>query len=283
MQPSSWLPFCLSFSCFQGGNKPGSTDKAQSTSTVDLSSTDIAGALMSMDSWDPGYFTEHGYSVWTEDSVFRVLSQHSDHNSLNLVVHLYVDTEHKAVTIYENNLPNESPSEDALEIQNIYRALCLRAKIDPNRIQWIAMDVSDWTTSIMLEEYRHNNGLGQDDFYITPGQADWERFSTDPHFQAAAKMIPKVEIDRIAVRSQQREAQVSGYLPFDVESMMFSFKQPVSEDDDASIDPIDQSLLEIKIKNNLDAIVHYAEHAIATTTKAFLEAESKSDEAVTEA
>ncbi|KKF92806.1 hypothetical protein CFO_g4842 [Ceratocystis platani] len=210
MQPSSWLPFCLSFSCFQGGNKPGSTDKAQSTSTVDLSSTDIAGALMSMDSWDPGYFTEHGYS-------------------------------------------------------------------------WIAMDVSDWTTSIMLEEYRHNNGLGQDDFYITPGQADWERFSTDPHFQAAAKMIPKVEIDRIAVRSQQREAQVSGYLPIDVESMMFSFKQPVSEDDDASIDPIDQNLLEIKIKNNLDAIVHYAEHAIATTTKAFLEAESKSDEAVTEA
>ncbi|PHH53400.1 hypothetical protein CFIMG_008212RA00001 [Ceratocystis fimbriata CBS 114723] len=253
MQPSSWLPFCSSLSCFQGGNKPGSADQALA---IEVRSTETTGAIMPTGSWDPSYFKEHGYSFWTEDNFFKVFTEHYGRNSLDPVVRLYIDPEHQAVTIFEDNLHDESPSTLTLEIQNIYRALCLKAEIDPNIIEWIAMD-----------GHRQNNGLGQDDFYITPGHADWETFSNGHHFQAAAKMIPGGEIDRIAVRSQQREAQVPGYVPINVECIMFSLKQPVSEDDDASMDSIGENLLEIKIKNNLDAIAGYAEHVIATNTK----------------
>ncbi|PHH53437.1 hypothetical protein CFIMG_008213RA00001 [Ceratocystis fimbriata CBS 114723] len=282
MQPSSWLLFCLSFWCVQGGNIPGSADKDQFTPTIEARSTKTTRAIRPTSSWDPAYFKEHGYSFWTEDNVFKVFTERYGHNSLDPVVHLYVDTEHEAVTIYEDNLLDESTSEDTLKIQNIYRALCLKAEIEPTRMQWIALDVDDPTTSIMLRDHRQNNGLSQDDFYITPGQNGWKTFSNNHYFQAAAKMIPGGEIDRIAVRTQQREVQVAGHPPIDVECIMFSFKQPFLRNDGFSMDPIDKNLLEIEIKNNLDAIVESAEHAIATTTKALLEAES-SDETVTEA
>ncbi|KAL1888055.1 hypothetical protein Cpir12675_006325 [Ceratocystis pirilliformis] len=187
-------------------------------------------------------------------------------NSLDPVVHLYIDMEHEAVTIYEDNLRSESPSRRALDIQNIYTALCLRAGIAPTRMQWIGMDVDDRATAIMLREHRVDNELGLDDFYITPGQAGWEAFSNNRYFQAAAKVIPQVEIDRIAVRRQQRGIQVPGYPPVDVQSITFSFKQPDSEDHDASIDRIDENLLEIKINNNLDSIVKSAQHAILVSS-----------------
>ncbi|KAL2887255.1 hypothetical protein HOO65_050376 [Ceratocystis lukuohia] len=283
MHPSSWLPFCLSFCCVLGGNIPGSAEKDQLTPTIEARSTETTGAIRPTGSWDPAYFKEHGYSYWTEDNVFKVFTERYGHNGLDPVVHLYVDTEHKAVTIYEDNLRYESPSEDALEIQNIYSALCLRARSDPNAIQWIAIDVDDSTTRIMLRDHRQNNDLDQDDFFITPGQAGWETFSNNHYFQVAAKMIPEEQIDRIAVRTQQREVQVAGHPPVNVECMMFSFTDSFSKDDGASMDSIDDNLREIKIKNNLDAIVDHAEHALATTTKALLKAESNSDGTVSEA
>ncbi|KAL2890791.1 hypothetical protein HOO65_010149 [Ceratocystis lukuohia] len=151
MLPHSWLPFCTSFSCFQGGNKHDSTVVSWST-----------------DPWDSNYLTDRGYSLWTEDDEWKVFSLRFHYLDKYPVVQLSIDTDYQG--------------------------------------------------------------------------ADWETFSNSHYFQAVSKMMPGVEIGRIDVRRQQVEVWHHGYPPIDVECMTFWFKQPVSEDDDASMDPIAKNL-----------------------------------------
>ncbi|PHH53589.1 hypothetical protein CFIMG_005054RAa [Ceratocystis fimbriata CBS 114723] len=223
MLPHSWLPLCTSFSCFQGGNKHDSTVVSWST-----------------DPWDSNYLTDRGYSLWTEDDEWKVFSHRFHYPNKYPVVQLSIDTDYQGVSICDDNLRDETPSGVNLEIQNIFAALSSRAGIDPNRMQWISINDA-WATDT-VRDYRQDHDLGPDDFYITPEQADWETFSNSHYFQAVSKMMPGVEIGRIDVRRQQIEVWHHGYPPIDVECMTFWFKQPVSEDDDASMDPIAKNL-----------------------------------------
>ncbi|KKF93915.1 hypothetical protein CFO_g3728 [Ceratocystis platani] len=142
------------------------------------------------------------------------------------------------------------------------------------------MDADDWDVGIMVRDYRQENGLGPDDFHVTPEQEGWEDFSKTRYFQAAAKMKPEAQINRIDVKKQKRLPRNPGNTPLDVEYLMFSFQQPVSGDyvEDDSTNSIEKDLLEINIKENFDAIAKAAETAMIASSTTRLESGPKSDE-----
>ncbi|PHH51488.1 hypothetical protein CFIMG_008668RA00001 [Ceratocystis fimbriata CBS 114723] len=266
------FPPCLLSHVLTGGNKP--------SPTAGLGSTQNTGTPMSTDLSSIGYFTDRGYSLWTGDNVFKVFTDRYSPSSLDPTVHLYVDTQNQAVTIYEDNLGRETRSKRTLKIENVYTALCSRAGISVDTIQWIAMDADDWDVGIMVRDYRQNNDLGLDDFHVTPEQEGWEAFSKTRYFQAAAKMKPEAQINRIDVKKQRRLPRNPGNTPLDVEYLMFSFQQPVSGDyvEDDSTDPTEKDLLEINIKENFDVIAKAAENAVISSSTTRLDGGPKIDE-----
>ncbi|KKF93913.1 hypothetical protein CFO_g3726 [Ceratocystis platani] len=189
------------------------------------------------------------------------------------VFHAYLDKDHKAVTIYSNNLDQESASENNLAPFQIFRALCFQKSIHYKTMELVNMDVNDPTTRKFIRNYRKSNRLGSDrKIEVTPSHEDWKMFTSIFYYDHAVQMISWLEIDKITIEQQKREIQTPGHPSAAVEVMMFSFKQSVPEDKNIAIDPIDQHAAELAAEDNLKASIKSAEDVSGADFKTVLDA-----------
>ncbi|KAL1892048.1 hypothetical protein Cpir12675_004699 [Ceratocystis pirilliformis] len=299
MRFSPMMCFCLSWSCLKSGIENDESDELVAPASISASmsveptsiltstsveSTSISASMSTeptaisdpkpTNPADPYYLSKRGYGAWHLDGGgIKVYSERYGNAASSPVLHVYLDKDHKATTIYSNNLDKESASENNLAAFQIYRALCFQKNIHYNIMEWVGMDVHDAATLTFIRNYRKNKRLDSNgEIEVTPSHEDWKMFTSIFYYDYAVQMIPGVEIDKITINRQEREIRRFGHPSVVAEVMMFSFKQPVPEDKNIAIDPIDEHAAELSAEDNLKAAIKSAEDVSEADLKTVLDA-----------
>ncbi|KAL1888054.1 hypothetical protein Cpir12675_006324 [Ceratocystis pirilliformis] len=262
MRIPSVASLCLSLSCFKSSSPP--SDAAG-----------IENSLLTNPS-DPQYLLSHGYAVVEQQGVAKVYTTRYGltQETLYPVLHVFLDAQSQAVTIYRNNLHREESNESSLKLFEIYKALCYRQGIPYDSMQWISMDIEDPLTVATIQNYRQRRGVGKKDIGVTPGHTDWNTFSGNRYYEYAVQMIPEKEIDQIVVTRQERDIKHTIYPAVIAECIMFSLKHQALDDDSTTLDPTEEPPIEPTTKVSFNAAVEAAKDASEVDSKAFLEAGS---------
>ncbi|KAL2888951.1 hypothetical protein HOO65_030452 [Ceratocystis lukuohia] len=236
MKISSFLPFSLPFSCFRGCT-PTSVDTYQPAE---------ANGLDAGQSFTPQTSAAIPYMV--SSHVYQKSDSHGtgiiDESELyiqdgrNLVIQLSIDAKEKVTTIYKNKLHNDEINAENIKLHELVQSLCIQWMIDFTIMEWAVMDVHEGATRKAIQDYRKGKELHPlDKIRITPDRPEWHIFSDTPHYKDAISMAPG-EIDRILIRSRERETgDPCQPLAYD-EIIMFSYKKPVWMNGNTVMPPI---------------------------------------------
>ncbi|KKF92251.1 hypothetical protein CFO_g5395 [Ceratocystis platani] len=179
-------------------------------------------------------------------------------------------------TIFNNNLNDKKPDEKNLKLEQIFHGLCYKENIDFNEMNWIVMDVNDWSINDAIRSYRRDNHLTHKaQIRVTPQDKGWSTFSEMHYYKSAAKMIPEKEIDRIIVVQRKMETYGTRFQAIIIETLRFSFKRP-SQNEDTNVDPVEARAAELAAEDNLEAAVEIAANAAAAHENAMLEGGTES-------
>ncbi|KAL1892043.1 hypothetical protein Cpir12675_004694 [Ceratocystis pirilliformis] len=223
----SLASLCLPLQCFKGCvPSPSSTTSIQPTPTQRVQAPEPVKISTITDPTHPYFMISHSYSPWEiEKGGIMVFSNRYDETCKNPVVHLYIDTENRVTTIYNNNIRKEKLDGNNLPISELYKALCHRSKISHDTMQWIAMDIDNKLLNGAITEYRNSHSLVLGEINLTPSDEGWNMFADTQYYAWAAQMMHGVEIDRIVVSSQKRPIMGDISSLVSTEVIMFSFKK----------------------------------------------------------
>ncbi|PHH49260.1 hypothetical protein CFIMG_007849RA00001 [Ceratocystis fimbriata CBS 114723] len=191
MRFHSLLPLGLLLSSF-GSCRPGAGQPE--TTGIDSTNTDVVHSK---------YLESHGYSILkNRDGIYWIFSE--SYVGVGAAVKISIDTEHKSVTILENNLDQGIVDVEKLKLPQIFRGLCIAKNLPCNEMTSIAMDIDEWFTHGSVKKHRQDNSLADQDFDIAPNQLGWEIFSKTSFYNDATKMFPGFEAEMITIKQQKR-------------------------------------------------------------------------------
>ncbi|PHH49697.1 hypothetical protein CFIMG_006505RA [Ceratocystis fimbriata CBS 114723] len=201
------------------------------------------------------YLEEHGYLLWdidNGDTGFKLYSLLYGNGLRDPVLHIDLNIDHKVTTIFDNNLDDEKPDEKNLKLEQIFHGLCYKENIDFNEMNWIVMDVNDWSINDAIRSYRRDNHLTHKvQIRVTPQDKGWSTFSEMHYYKSAAKMIPE-------------KRKLTG-------SLWYSGKWRHT-----NVDPVEARAAELAAEDNLEAAVEIAANAAAAHENAMLEGGTES-------
>ncbi|KAL1887202.1 hypothetical protein Cpir12675_006654 [Ceratocystis pirilliformis] len=272
MRFSKFMSLCFSLPGLRGC-KPRTTDDFKPTPAANVKPVQAVDLefVQAQDPSDIYYLHDHGYTVWDIDGGgVKVYSERYGLTGQDVVLQLYFDVEHGVTTVYNNNLRRERVHDDNLGLPEVFGALCYYKNVPCGQMTWIHMEIDQKFTLDALEDFRMNSLLSPtSEIRVIPGDLAWDTFSNNHYFQDASQMMPGSKIDRVIVRRKERNVGGSCNPPEATETIMFSFKERLSNfgnspSDFSGIDAMD----------NLDAALRAADGFYEADSEAFPESDT---------
>ncbi|PHH51534.1 hypothetical protein CFIMG_008674RA00001 [Ceratocystis fimbriata CBS 114723] len=133
-------------------------DPTNTPTIAEVSETTIG--TRATDPADASYLLDHGYVALKKKhgGVF-IQTRRFSSSSNEPVLQFYIDVKRQVTiaTIYENNLLQESPSNNHSEVHDIFQAVCHQLNVQVNDMRWIVMDVEYPSVHTTLQSYRRRN------------------------------------------------------------------------------------------------------------------------------